>query len=135
MKYFFILVLFSLSIIITSFSNVKKFEDTPFEDDSTYYHMLEYSELEDLDSKIFLQNGYLNIEAPKVSFRGAPLSGTQVELPTDLSSNETWLKVMTHTRPSKDDIHYWLNDSPIKEHTAVISESLDIKGVFVLLII
>ncbi len=89
-----------------------------------------WPELEGLNSKIFVQNGYLKINAPEVSFRGAPLTGTQVELQPNNSTAESWLKVVTHTQPSNADLKYWLDDSPVKEHTRQISEQLMIQGEF-----
>ena len=90
----------------------------------------EWPELEGLNSKIFLQNGYLNIDAPEVSFRGSPLSGTRVELSPNVEKAESWLKVFTQTRPSDSDLRYWLNDSPVKEYTRKVSEQLMLHGEF-----
>ncbi|UZE95214.1 TIGR02099 family protein [Alkalimarinus alittae] len=87
-----------------------------------------WPELTELNSKIFLQNGYLNIDAPKVSYRGAALTGTHVELVADLDEAESWLNVVTHTRPNEQDVQYWLNDSPVSEHLGKLSEQLIFQG-------
>lgn len=89
-----------------------------------------WPELEGLSSKIFLQNGYLNIDAPEVSFRGSPLTGTQVELESGRETAESWLKVTTHTQPTDSDLHYWLYDSPVKDHIREVTEQLKVQGEF-----
>ncbi|WP_250657295.1 YhdP family protein [Alkalimarinus coralli] len=91
--------------------------------------------LEGLDSKIFLQNGYLNIDAPKVSFRGTPLAGTQVEMRPDRggegdSTQGSWLNVTTRLKAAENELSYWLNDSPVSEYTQGVSSQLRLTGEF-----
>ena len=88
----------------------------------------EWPELEGVDSKIFLQNGFLDLDASRVSFRGTPLIDTEVDIVPDVSGTESILKVSTRVIPSASDIKYWLNESPISEHTKEISEQLALNG-------
>lgn len=87
-----------------------------------------WPELENVNSHIFLQNGYLHVGAPSVQFRDAALKGTQVELKSNGRSDESWLSVSTHTRPDASDIQYWLTESPVSENLGALSEQLRLKG-------
>jgi len=88
----------------------------------------EWPELEGVDSRIFLQNGFLDLDAFNASFRGTSLTNTEVDIVSDASGKESILKVSTRVKPSENDIKYWLNDSPISEYTREISEQLALNG-------
>ena len=88
----------------------------------------EWPELEGVDSRVFLQNGFLDLDATRVSFRGAPLTNTEVDIVLDAAGKESILKVSTQVKPSKSDIKYWLNESPVSEHTRDISDQLTLNG-------
>ncbi len=88
----------------------------------------EWPELEGVDSRVFLQNGFLDLDASSVSFRGGSLTKTEVDIVPDATGKESILKVSTRVKPSASDIKYWLNESPISEHTKEISEQLMLNG-------
>jgi len=88
----------------------------------------DWPELEGINSRIFLQNGFMDLEASSASFRGTPLTNTEVDIVSDSTGKESVLKVSTRVKPSSSDIKYWLNDSPVSEHTKEVSEQLTLNG-------
>lgn len=88
----------------------------------------EWPELTGVNSRIFLQNGFMALDATNASFRGAPLTDTKVGIVSDASGEKSVLKISTHAKPSANDIKYWFNESPISDHTREISEQLVLKG-------
>ncbi len=85
-----------------------------------------WPELEGINSKIYLQNGDLDISATSATIRGMPLGPIQVKL--DGKEEESWLHVSTNVRPNRTDVNYWLNDSPVSEYSKKISEQLSLQG-------
>lgn len=92
-----------------------------------------WPEIENLDSTIVVQNGELTIDADRANIQSTALNELSVFLPErDRSVNsdkiDPLLRARARVTAQKQDLDYWLRDSPISAQTSAVAEQIEIAG-------
>lgn len=86
--------------------------------------------LSNLNASVYLQNGALAVQAETASIHDTDLMDLVALMPESEDDRAAVLNAKAKIRADEQTLQYWLNESPIAEHTAMIAEQIDIRGAF-----
>lgn len=89
----------------------------------------EWPLLERLNAHIELQDDELDVVADRASIRDTELFGLKVQMPSAPEGEYPVLEARAKALTQGSNLEYWITESPVAEHTAALSEALEIEGV------